>query len=390
MVETMDAKSCFSVNMDPYRAGIEIGEQLTDIKPEVIFLFSTIHYQGSPELLEAIYEELGSDEVILIGNTGTGFIEQHKVGNIGVAALAINSDKAIKWHLTHEAGAQKDPDGATKRCLENLHQDCSTDPALYFIAADFRADATRIISAIQEIASVPVVGGFAGDDFHRKQCFVYANRQVMTDHIVMLAAEGPLAYDIRFANQQYPLGEMGMVTECDDKLVRTINHTPVMTFVEKQLGKPFADVDMGMVTLDLTNKAGKRTVRCIRVPDFDDNGSAELFGSIEEDSEVRICLTPPEMIISDIRNIASDLNKLPFEPEAALLISCAGRKSVLKDGLKFEPQEILRGCPALKALVGYPSFGEIGPLKSDKGYEETLFHNMTSIILTIGMKPDEE
>ncbi len=386
----MNVKSCFSVNMDPYRAGVEIGEQLADSNPEVIFLFPTIHYQGSPELLEAIYEELGSDEVILIGNTGSGFFEQHKVGNIGVAALAINSQKAIKWHLSLEDGAQKDPDGATKRCLQSLRQACPTDPVLYFIASDFRVDATRIISAIQESTSVPVVGGFAGDDFMRKQCFVYANRQVTTDHVVMLAVEGPLAYDISFANQQQPLGEMGIVTACDDKLVRTINNIPVMTFVEEQLGKPFADVDMGMVTLDLTSKAGKRTVRCIRVPDVDDSGSAELFGSIEEGSEVRICLTPPEMIISDVRNIASNLRKLPFEPEAALIISCAGRKSVLKDGLKFEPQEISKGCPALEALVGYPSFGEIGPLKSDKGYGETLFHNMTSIILTIGMAHNEE
>jgi hypothetical protein len=382
----MKTKSCFSVNTDPYRAGVEIGEQLADINPEVIFLFSSIHYQGSPELLEAIYDELGSEDVVLIGNTGDGFFEQHKVANIGVTALGINSDKAISWHLACESGAQKDPHGATKRCLENLRKACSADPALYFITSDFRTDATKIISSIRETTSVPVVGGFAGDDFQKKQCFVYVNKQVTTDHIAMLAVEGPLAYDIRFANQQFPLGESGIVTECDDKQVRTIDHIPAMEFVEKQLGKPFADVDKGMVTLDLTNKAGKRTIRCIRVPDIDLSGSAELFGSIEEGSTAQICITPPEMIISDVRNIASDLSKLSFEPEAALIISCAGRKSVLKDGLKFEPQEILKGCSTLKALVGYPSFGEFGPSKSAEGYEETIFHNMTSIVLTIGMK----
>jgi hypothetical protein len=386
----MKTKSCFSVNMDPYRAGVEIGEQLADINPEVIFLFSSIHYQGSSEILEAIYDELGSDDVVLIGNTGDGFFEQHKVANAGVSALAINSNKAITWHLAFEPGAQKDPEGATKRCLENLRKACSTDPALYIIASDFRTDATKIISAIQEKTSVPVVGGFAADDFQKKQCFVYANKRVAVDHIEMLAIECPLAYVIRFANQQHPLGEVGIVNDCDDKLVRTIDHIPAMAFVEKQLGKPFAEVDKGMVTLDLTNKIGKRTIRCIRVPDIDDSGSAELFGSIEEGSTAQICITPPEMIISDVRNIVSDLSKLSFEPEAALIISCAGRKSVLKDGLKFEPQEILKGCPTLKALIGYPSFGEIGPIKSAEGYEETIFHNMTSIILTIGMKVNEE
>lgn len=385
----MKTKSCFSVNTDPYRAGVEIGEQLADINPEVIFLFSSIHYQGSPEILEAIYDELGSDDVVLIGNTGDGFFEQHKVAHVGVSALAINSDKAIKWHLAFEPGAQKDPDGTTKRCLENLRKACSAEPALYFIAADFRTDATRIVASIQKGTSVPVVGGFAADDFQKKQCFVFANKQVTTDHIAMLAVEGPLAYDIRFACQQHPLGETGTVTECAGNLLRTIDHIPAMEFVEKQLGKPFADVDKGMVTLDLTNKDGKRTIRCIRVPDINFDGSAELFGSVERGSTARICITPPEMIISDVRNIVGGLNKLSFEPEAALIISCAGRKSVLKEGLKFEPQEVLKGCPTLKALVGYPSFGEFGPIKSNRGYEETIFHNMTSIILTIGMKANE-
>ncbi len=157
-----------------------------------------------------------------------------------------------------------------------------------------------------------------------------------------------------------------------------------------QLRTTFSLFSHVLLTLDLSYKSGKTTIFCIRVPDIDLSGSAELFGSIEEGSTAQICITPPEMIISDVRNIAGDLNKLPFEPEAALIISCAGRKSVLKDGLKFEPQEILKGCPALKALVGYPSFGEIGPLKSAEGYEETIFHNMTSIILTIGMKTNEE
>ncbi len=384
----MKTKSCSTLIMDPYRAGLEIGKQLAEINPEVIFLFPTIHYQGSPEMLEAIYDELDSD-VIVIGNTGDGFFEKDKVGNAGVAALAINSENTLKWHLTLEPEAASDPSGATKRCLTNLKEACSIDPALFFIASDFHADATKIISTIQEMTIVPVVGGFAADEFQQHECFLYANRQVITDHIVMLAIEGPLAFDIRFANHQHPLGKSGIVTNSDDKLVKTIDNLPAMEFVEKQLGKPFADIDKGMVTFDLESKIGKRTIRCIKVPDIDDGGSAELFGSIENDSTVQICLTPPEMIISDIKNIASDMNSLPFTPQAALIVSCAGRKSVLKDGLKYEPREILKGCPGLEALVGYPSFGEIGPLKSPDGYTETIFHNMTSIVLTLGMKTNE-
>jgi len=84
------------------------------------------------------------------------------------------------------------------------------------------------------------------------------------------------------------------------------------------------------------------------------------------------------------------LSQVPFEPVAAIIISCAGRKSVLKEGLELEPQEVLKGAPGMQALVGYPSFGEIGPLKSANGYDESIFHNMTTIVLTIGLDDNEE
>jgi len=51
-------KSCFSIKIDPYKAGLEIGEILSEISPEIIFIFPTIHYKGSDELIETIYDVL--------------------------------------------------------------------------------------------------------------------------------------------------------------------------------------------------------------------------------------------------------------------------------------------------------------------------------------------
>jgi len=111
----MQTKSAFSLNMDPYRAGIEIAESLQEIQPEIVFLFSSIHYNGSAELTEAIYNVMEQDDLLIVGCTGDGFYEQQKVANVGASALAINSNGKMQWHLSTAEGIGVAPYASTQK-----------------------------------------------------------------------------------------------------------------------------------------------------------------------------------------------------------------------------------------------------------------------------------
>lgn len=280
-------RSCFSTNMDPYRAGVEIGESLAGIHPEVIFLFPTIHYRGSPELVEAIYEVLEPEEPVLIGNTGDGFYERNKVANVGVSALGIHSGGSVKWHLASESGLGKAPFDATKRCISSVNEACkSTEPVLYFLAADFRTDASEVIKALQKNAAGPVIGGLAGDNNEFKRCFIYANHETLTDSIAVLALEGTIAYDIRIANQFQPIGRTGVVTENEGTTVKTIDGLPATSFIEKELGKPLETVDQGITTFKMMDgkDSDEFRIRSLLLPDDKmQDGSIRLFGGVEEE-----------------------------------------------------------------------------------------------------------
>ena len=384
----MKVKSCFSTNMDPYRAGIEIGAELAGIHPEVIFLFPTIHYEGSSELVEAIYDVLEADDTVLIGNTGDGFYERNKVANAGVSALGVNSGGAVRWHVVYESGVGEAPYEAAKRCVDRLNQACkSASPALYFLASDFRTDASEIIAALQETAVSPIVGGLAGDDSMFERCFVYVNHQVLTDSIAILAMDGAVAYDIRVAHTLQPIGRPGEITESEGTTVLTIDNIPAMDFIERELGKPLDIVDEGIVTFTLMEQESDkdRRVRSLLLPGegLEEKG-VKLFGGVEQGSHAQVCLASPDRIIQDVQDIGNSLDALPFKPVAAVIVSCAGRKKVLLDNIEYEVREIVRRCQDLEALVGFPSFGEIGPVKRGDGYSHPLFHNMTFILLLIG------
>ena len=383
----MKAISCHSTNMDPYQAGIEIGEQLASIHPEVIFLFSSIHYEGSPELLSAIYDVLDSENTILIGCTGDGFYEHDKVANAGVSAVGIHSNGAVRWHLAYESGVGENPQQATQCCMEKLAVACgSRAPDFYFMTTDFRSDSSEIITALRKLTSLPVVGGAGADDFLLKSCFTYANQQVLTDCIVMLAVEGDLSYEIRIAQEMPLVGVAGKITEGSGLMVSTIDHIPAIDFIEKQLGKPLNTVDAGVVTLKIMgDQEQELRLRSLLMPDEKDpSGKIEFFGGVEQGATAKVCLASPDKIVKDISDIAGTLSDLPFKPVAGLIVSCAGRKKVLGDKIDLEVKELIQGYPALTAIAGFPSFGEFGPVKEGDGYSRPLFHNMTYILLLIG------
>ncbi len=382
------ALSCHSTHLDPYRAGVEIGEGLATIAPELVFLFPTIHYEGSPELLEAIYEVLGNDELVLIGNTGEGFYERDKVAGAGVAALGLSAGGRIAWRLEHEPGVGHDPFGATQRCLNRLNARCRPEgPALYFLATDFRTDTSAVAAALGQYARAPVVGGSAADDYHMQRCFVFAGREVLTDSLAVLALDGELDFDLRVANDMWPVGRAGQVTDSEGTALHTIDDLPAAEFLERELGKPMGLVDEGVVTFRLTSDPSRPAHRIRSIwSDAEQSraGSLRLFGGVAAGEQVQVCMAPPERILEDVRRVADSLAELSFTPSAAILVSCAGRKRVLGEDLALETQAILAACPSLQALAGYPSFGEFAPLRVDGGLSAPLFHNMTLVLLLLG------
>ena len=390
----LEVKSCFSIDMDPYKAGIQIGESLRNIQPEILLLFPTIHYEGSPELVEGIYDAVGTKDLIIVGVTGSGFYERDKVAHAGVSALGINSSGTLKWHIAYEHGLRDTPYEATEKCLKDLQRSCQDgEPSLYYLVSDYRTDTNEIITALGKNTTNPVVGGLAGDDFAFGNTFIYVNHEVFTDTIAILGIEGSLDYSIFVAQNLQPIGNSGIITESEGTNILEINDLPAMDFIEQELGKPLDVVDEGTITFKVMDKpdTDKHRILSLFLPeDRKNNRSVKLFGSLKNKTYAQVCLAPPEKMIQDVIDINAKLPSLPFKPILGLIISCAGRKKVLIDQINQEVYEVIKGCPSLKALVGFPSFGEFGPVETPRGYSSPMFHNMTFILLLIGASQNDE
>ena len=381
----MLSKSSYSVQLDPYRAGLEVAEALQEIDPEIIIVFSSIHYQGSPELPEAIYDVLANDDVLLVGCTGDGFYEQQMVANVGVSALAINSQGAITWEVASASGVGAAPYQATKECFAKLQQ--QAEARLYLLFSDFRTDASEVIRAANESISAPIVGGMAGDNFAMEHCFLYKGRQVLTDSVVAVALHGDFNFNIISMHNTTPTGKMGLLTSCEGTTIHTINDLPAMHFVEEAMGKPLDYIDRGTITGNVINKKNPQVMRhrslLLSKTPLQDT-SIQLFGGLEEGEQIQLCETDQQTLTVEMKEVARQLAATPFSPQAALVVSCAGRKQIMGNQNSVEVTALAEPGPLPPALAGFPSLGEIGPVRLEDGYSPSLFHNMTYVLLLLG------
>ncbi len=379
----MRARSLATRHLDPYRAGLELGEGLAELAPEVVFLFSSIHYGGSRELLEGLFDAL-PQRPVLIGATGDGIYEATEVADVGASVLGLTTDGRVSWHLASAGGVTADIESAIERCADDLAAAAGGRPlSLCVLLADFHADAEKLVATLGRRITAPTVGGLAGDEYRMERCFVYAGGEVLEDSVAMLGAVGDLNCEIHVAGELTPVGQPGVVSKAAGTQVQTIEGMDAQAFITQQVGKPFSQADIGVAAMQVASvrEPDQRCLRTIRQVDAAD-GSVMLFGAVNPGEQVQLCYASPEGIVRDARAIGARLRETGFVPAAGLVISCAGRKHVL--GHRDDDHEVgavREGCGHTFPLAGFPSFGEIGPRRTPTGYTNVLFHNMTYILL---------
>ncbi|BFM14543.1 hypothetical protein R50073_07260 [Maricurvus nonylphenolicus] len=383
----MQALSASTQAADAYRAGLELGSNLKAVAPEIVFLFSTIHYGDTAEVIEGLLDGLENPDLKVIGCSGDGAFESGYARDVGATALALNSGGDVNWLISSAQGVEQDPVATAEAVFsESRRQLNGRLPSLRVFFSDFRTDASLIEKVIEQQSDCPVVGGLAADDSQMKQCVVYANQQVLQDSVVLLSVDGPIRFEIHVGNSIKPVGKSGVIDAAEGSQINVIDGLSAMDFIERETGKPVLQSDRGITSLTIIDQdqSDIKRLRSI-VPDLSDNArNLGLYGGIETGKRVQVCQATPEDLIAEVKEIAKSIDGQNFKPVAALIVSCAGRKWLLGSDIEHEVHALADNLDEIFPLAGFPSFGEIAPLKINDSYSRNLFHNMTYVLTLIG------
>lgn len=371
---------------DAYRAGIEVGEALRHVEPEIALLFASVDYENETELLfEGLYDGLGTRAVRLFGGTGDGVCESNGVSQHGVAALALNTGGAMRWHIATASGLGQDSALAAETCARRALELAGGEPRFAMVLADaFKADGVAVVEGISRVLQAPFFGGLVGDNRKFRRGIVFCDGMALDDSVALLVGVGNMSCTLHGASGCKPTGPAGLVDRSAGNTVLQINGRPAQVFVREQLGKAIGEVDLGMVPLAVSD--GPRFFLRTPVRIEADTGGIATAASIAEGSTLRVCqAASPADIMQGVDEALDGALRGRRPPEAAVVISCAARKWILDDRCSEEVHRVFERLGRRIPLAGIPSFGEFGPIRQEDGsYSPAYFHNVTFVVCFLG------
>ncbi|MBK7207205.1 MAG: FIST C-terminal domain-containing protein [Elusimicrobia bacterium] len=256
---------------------------------------------------------------------------------------------------------------------------------VFVLAEGLHVNGSALIEGLVQTLppSVGVTGGLAGDGTRFKETLVMANGPAETNRVV---ATGFYGQQLRVGHGSLggwdPFGPERLITRSKNNVLFELDGRSALALYKNYLGEHAQDLPASALLFPL----------CVRPPDTRDwlvrtvlainenERSMTFAGDVPEGHIARLMRANFDRLIDGAMAAAdSGKNRLGVEPGLALLISCVGRKMVLKHRTVEEVEGVRTVLGPRVPAAGFYSYGEISPLKPQGRCE---LHNQTMTITT--------
>jgi hypothetical protein len=352
------------------------------INPDLIFAF------GQRDLLEdqALTLELAKNhpDAIFSGCSTAGEIMGETVtdGKVIVTAIEFESItiQSAKISLqdigfnSYEAGKKL----ASQLSKEGLKH-------VFVVSDGLKVNGTDLVKGIADELpeNVTLTGGLAGDGASfSKTVIVEPDGHVTTEHVAAIGFYGD-ALQIGFGSRGGwdSFGLDRLVTKSKDNVLFEIDGQPALDLYKSFLGEKARELPSSGLLFPLSMRDSEDRTPVVRtiLGINEEEKSLTFAGVIPEGSFVKLMKANTDRLINGAAEAAMVAkNGNEASPEFAILVSCVGRKLVLKQIIEEEVEcvsEVL-GKPV---ITGFYSYGEIAPFDQNALCE---LHNQTMTITT--------
>jgi hypothetical protein len=229
---------------------------------------------------------------------------------------------------------------------------------------------------------VPITGGLAGDGARFGETYVLWNNQGESNRV---AAIGFYGERLRVGYGSFggwdPFGPERLVTRSRGNILYEMDGKSALHLYKRYLGEHSNELPASGLLFPLsirTENSDSHLVRTLLTINEEEQ-SMTFAGDIPEGSSVRLMKANFDRLIDGAAEAArSSLDALgSFMPELAILISCVGRKLILKQRVEEEIEGVRDILGSGACYTGFYSYGEISPAMREKKCE---LHNQTMTI----------
>ena len=231
---------------------------------------------------------------------------------------------------------------------------------------------------------VTLTGGLAGDGDRFQETLVLWDGPPEPDTIAVVGLYGDrLKVGFGSLGGWDAFGPERMVTRSAENILYELDDQPALDLYKKYLGAYAKDLPASglLFPLSLRTGNGESVVRTI-LGISEDERSLTFAGDMPQGAYTRLMKANFDRLIDGAIGAAQTSYEAigKTSPELALLISCVGRKLVLKQRIEEEVEGVQDILGSKTVLAGFYSYGEISPFTPSAKCE---LHNQTMTITTL-------
>ncbi|GAA3570060.1 FIST signal transduction protein [Snuella lapsa] len=334
------------------------------IKANVFLLFISPKFKEKQEVIGVLRKAY--QNACIIGCSTAGEISDVSVKDNTISLTAIQLEKVVYKKVSvsvddmtcsYAAGQEL----ATKLFNENLKHVLVLSDGLNVNGADL------VTGLKTKLPDVSITGGLAADGSDFCQTFVINNGEIVDKTVIGLGFYGEglkVGYSSKGGWDSF--GIERLVTKSDKNVLYELDGQPALRLYKSFLGEQANNLPSSGLLFPLSMRINENTkpiVRTILAVDEKEQ-SLTFAGNIPEGAYVRLMKANINRLINGAEESAISANKELLETsELAILISCVGRRLVLKQMVE-EEVEAVRGVLGPKPCVtGFYSYGEIAPFE---------------------------
>ena len=232
-------------------------------------------------------------------------------------------------------------------------------------------------------SDVAITGGLAADGADFTKTVVIANGEVKTEVVTAVGFYGDqLKVNYGSKGGWDSFGIDRKVTKSKENVLFELDGEPALDLYKSFLGEKAKELPASglLFPLSMRFKEGvKPVVRTILGINEDDK-SLTFAGDIPEGSFVRLMKANRDRLINGAEDAAEAImDQSDASPNLAILVSCVGRKLVLKQIVE-EEVEAVKDSLGHPTVTGFYSYGELAPFEQDTA---CALHNQTMTITTL-------
>ncbi len=350
-------------------------------KAQLVFLFgnkSLLMEQQHIDFVRGIYENAQ-----IIGCSTSGEIYQEEVLNNNIVCTAVWLENTPIEIADEQINSMEDSFRVGERLAEKLDKEGLVH--IMILSEGLNINGSELTKGLNSklCNRIPVTGGLAGDQADFNETVIVHNQAGKKNLVVGIGFYGE--------HIQVGYGSMGgwdsfgvdrEVTKSKGNILYELDGHPALELYKRYLGDHAANLPSSALLFPLSLRlkdsetALVRTVLAINEAD----GSMVFAGDLPQGEYVRLMKANSDRLIYGASG-AAEMSKTSLQnstPDLAILISCVGRKLVLKQRVEEELEIIRESIGNQSAIAGFYSYGEICPIKPFEHHCE--LHNQTMTV----------